>query len=360
MRDWLALVAFGAIALFVVTAGCSPSRPDLARLPADQQQYLIRLARVTQVELPPLDWYSLPPLPRARQVVLPIEVQQIDWVELLTLNQCELGPLIGYRNSVLGRVQSASERWLYERELLQRLQACGPEAEDRELFEGLTSTKAQQLPQLRYNAILAGPEWRAMMSLQKLSSGSALVNSRDVDLEQALYRLLGLATQQDVPPHSEFYEPLQALHFSNAGGGLRRQWRAHTLVLSTAATVLERAKAAPLCRNGQPTPRARNLQGVFLRYYVQQLQPQLSAMPAPDRGWLRAQDRLVRELIDEPDGPTSRLFEWYSAVFTDAPGSEFSRWRAAVDRHSRAWGWHLEACGLLPQPAADLADGLRD
>ena len=354
----MAIAVWGAIALLGMVAGCTASHPDLDRLPAEQQQYLIRLARVLQLELPPLGWYGLPPMPRARQVVLPIEAQQIDWLELLTLNQCELGPLIGYRNSILGRVQSASERWLYERELLQRLRACEPKAEDRELFEGLAAVKAQQLPRLRYNAILAGPEWRALVSMQKLSADSAPAGARDADLERALYRLLSLATQQAVPAHSEFYEPLQALRFSNAGGELRRQWRTQTLVLAAAANLLERAKAAPLCLTGQPTPRARNLQGVFLRYYVQQLQPQLSAMPAPDRGWLQALAQLVGELVgelegehlDSPEGPTSRLFDWYSAVFTAAPGSEFRRWRDALDRHSHAWGWHLETCGLLPQP----------
>ena len=118
--------------LWIALVGCSASEPGLARLPEAHQQYLIRLARVLEKDLSPIDWYVLAAPPRARQLLEPITEQQIDWLDLLTLNQCELGPLIGYRNSGLGRVLTTSERWLYETQLLERcLLYTSPSPRDR-------------------------------------------------------------------------------------------------------------------------------------------------------------------------------------------------------------------------------------
>ena len=365
--------------LWLVLVGCSATEPGLARLAAEQQQYLLRLARVLEQELQPVDWYPLPAAPRSRDLLEPIAEQQIDWLDLLTLNQCELGPLIGYRNSGLGRVLTTSERWRYERQLLQRLQGCEPAGDERELFETLTQLKRQQLPRLRYNALLAGPEWRALVSVQALAGDADLAAAQTASLEQALYELARLGrregrrdaqalgareSSEPWPGESELYEPLQTLRFSNAGGELRRTWRRQTLLLTAAADLLEGAQAAPLCLTGQPTPRARNLLGVFTTYYVEQIQPELSLLPQPDRGWLQALDQLVTGVVADVQrasvdgaGPSAALLGWHRSVFSAQRGSEFDRWRRAVDRHSQAWRWHLEQCNLLPQPSAT---GLRE
>ena len=346
--------------LWIALVGCSATEPGLARLPEAHQQYLIRLARVLEKDLSPIDWYVLAAPPRARQLLEPITEQQIDWLDLLTLNQCELGPLIGYRNSGLGRVLTTSERWLYETQLLERLQACEPAGADQELFETLTQSKQQQLPRLRYNALLGGPEWRALISVQALAGAGDLASAQTASLEQALDRLLRLDGQNE----RQLYEPLQTLRFSNAGGELRRTWRRQTLVLTAAADLLEAAQAAPLCLTGQPTPRARNLLGVFNAYYVEQIQPGLSLLPQPDRGWLRALDQLVTGVVADVqessaanNSPSAALLAWHRAVFSVQRDSEFQRWQQAVDRHSAAWRWHLTLCNLLPQPPTG---GLRE
>ena len=123
---------------------------------------------------------------------------------------------------------TTSERWLYETQLLERLQACEPAGADQELFEALTQSKQQQLPRLRYNALLGGPEWRALISVQALAGEGDLASAQTASLEQALDSLLRLDGQNE----RQLYEPLQTLRFSNAGGELRRTWRRQTLVLT--------------------------------------------------------------------------------------------------------------------------------
>ena len=346
--------------LLLGPAGCAPGDPGLQQLPQHQQQYLVRLARVLDVPLPPIDWPMLSAPPRPRDLVLPIEEQQIDWLDLFALNECDLGALIGYRNSGLGRVLEHSERWLYERELLRGLHRCEPGPQQTALFADLVRSKAQQLPLHRYNALLGGPEWRAFVSAPTLALDARWDPAQGAVVEQALYELIAVLESPDELSAAQVYDPLRTLRFTNAAGSVRQTWRQQTVVLRAAGELLEQAKATPLCRNGQPTPRARHLQTVFTRYYIEQIQPQLSGLPHPERGWLAALDQLVTAVMPPAASRTeqsARLLAWHNSVFTAQRDSEFARWREAIQRHSEAWRWHFEVCGLLPKPPIN---GLRE
>jgi Protein of unknown function (DUF3080) len=108
-----------ASACVLALAACVPTgEPDPGAV------YLERLGGVLDTTLrSPADPRG-PPWPSRRALTLPIVALEIDAVEFVALHGCDLGALAGYRNSPLGRVQSASQRLGYEAEWLRVVERC--------------------------------------------------------------------------------------------------------------------------------------------------------------------------------------------------------------------------------------------
>ena len=95
--------------LILCLAGCAPAGPD--EVLAD---YLERVARVTgsapRLESPG----PRPSYPARRALRVEVPGRSIDVGEFFDLHGCDMGALVGFRNSPLGRVQTASQRLGYE------------------------------------------------------------------------------------------------------------------------------------------------------------------------------------------------------------------------------------------------------
>ena len=336
------------VLLLGMVAGCSGGSDPL--LP-DERRYLDRLAGVlphgehsVALQVPPFE-----PLPRPRALRFDAPRDTVDVLAFLRLHRCDLGGLVGLRNSSLGRVQTPSQRFAYEAALIAGLTRCSAADDDPDL-QALLARKRKGWPQVVFNALFAGDEFRAFVATGQGPSRTA-EDVVDAGRVAATLRALGtLAAANPASVDTGVLEPLlRDLRFLSLAGQQRRAWRRQTIWLAEAARRLDGA-ATTLCRNGRPTPRARNALNVFQRYYVGPLQGVLADGAQPDRGWLRELHRLVAAAT-LAGAPAQRLRDWHQSVFDTADQSEYGRWRTALDAHTRGWQRLLAGCGLAPRPA---------
>ncbi|MFP4136806.1 MAG: DUF3080 family protein [Halomonas sp.] len=152
----LALVALGL-------AGCGGSDDNEALLRDYQRGLAERLELPPPEPTAPDNIGAFPEL-RERRVAIP-EVRE-GLLDVYALRECHIATLVAERNSALGRVAPASERWRYELKLLERLEAClDGEVPDRlaeqdlARLERLAATKREQLPAASWNGLFASEEW---------------------------------------------------------------------------------------------------------------------------------------------------------------------------------------------------------
>ena len=106
--------------------------------------------------------------PSQRQLMVDIPASRIDWVQFAQLHSCDLGALIGARNSARGRVRQASVALAYEVEWLRLAETCS----GFDWLDAAIAEKRAHLPVHVWNSTFAGPEMAQAMSL----AGGAIGN----------------------------------------------------------------------------------------------------------------------------------------------------------------------------------------
>ncbi len=319
-------------AALVILAACQPAGRDAAF-----QDYVSRLARVTGVaaEVPPAR--PLPPYPPRRALLVPIPRRTIDVAQFIDLNECGMGSLVGFRNSPLGRVQTASQRLGYETAWLDAAQRCGHEPWLRKLV----SDKRRWLPSLFWNATFAGREIRVAMG--------AAAPPADGDLADLL-RSLGdsyTRVEQGGFEVAHLERLLAGLEQGSWVGPARADWSAWRRYLDAGSATL-RGAVPRICRNRQPNTTTRRLSNVFIKVYADRVQPLLARRMAEQEAWVTELSRLSRRLGDVAPAAWRT---WYRAVLSpDRGDSEWQRTRRAVLDHVDAWKHVFAYCGIEPMP----------
>lgn len=325
---------------------------DLNQLEATGATYLERLAGVLDQpvgamaasdERAAASAPSATPWPSRRALVLTVAPHSVDGLEFLQAHGCDLGGLIGYRNSPLGRTQRASQRLAYEVEWLRVAAAC---RDAPAWVAALMAEKRSDLPRLFWNATLGSDEFRV-----------AAGRSRPAGLGDFAYLLRSLQDQQRAlsqPTPTGFdgvalEDALGELSRASHIGPARAGWAVQRRVLDTAAGVITDA-ASRVCPQGRSTPRSRYLGNVFARFYVGALQPMLAASQQRDAAWVDALNALGEALL--PVAPQAFL-EWRAEVVDPGnPQSEWARTRQAVVAHAKAWQQLFAACAIDPRSLA--------
>ena len=299
--------------------------------------YLARIARVTRSEaelpLPP----ALPAYPARRQLVLEIPRRTIDIFEFFELHDCDLGALVGFRNSPLGRLQQASQRLGYEAAWLAAAERCGADA--AEWLTEMGAGKRERLPALFWNATFAADEMRTALGAAAPPPDGDLadilrgLNDTLTNLEEGDFRLAELETL------------LNRLRQGSWVGAARGDWSRWRRYFGVTSAMLEGA-GPRICLNRRPTPRAERLKNVFLKLYVQQIQPELAVRLGRHQAWVAEIDRLSKRL--QPVQPPA-FAVWFDGVLSPHhPGSEWRRTRAAVVAHAEAWQALFAHCNIEP------------
>ncbi|MEQ8857588.1 MAG: DUF3080 family protein [Pseudomonadales bacterium] len=337
MSGWISASQNGvwrSLALTVALAlcGCQPSTPD-----AVLEDYVDRIARITSSEAALAELSPGPPYPSRRALTLEIPARTIDVAEFFELHGCDMGALVGFRNSPLGRVQSASQRLGYEVSWLAAADRCGADA--AEWLAALGVDKRAMLPALFWNATFAEDEFRVA-----LGAAGAAAPGDLADLLRGLNDSLTgvLDGGFDVAAFERRLGLLRQGSWAGPARGAWAHWRRH---LDRAAALLARATPG-ICRNRRPNVDTGRLQNVFRKFYVDRIQPDLAARMRRDEAWIVELERLAQRLAAVRP---AAYRQWFDQVL--APGSATSEWRRtrqSVIDHARAWQALFEFCGIEP------------
>jgi len=341
-----ALLSITLVLALIVVGGCGASDGGAAAHDRDLADYVARLGRVLALDLAVVVDAPGPAFPAARDLRVDVQRAEIALLQFVDVHGCDMGALVGYRNSPLGRTQGASQRLGYEAAWLEAIHRCDDRAPA--WLVALAAEKRALLPALFWNAVIAGDEMRVAAGAS-VAPGRADFSDQLRGLHDAFDRLAQSADAAGGGFDLQTFEQqLGALRGGSHVGPARQSWQRWRAHLEVAGSALQ-TQALRICRNGQPTPRSEILANVFARQYIERIQPRLAAEMRTHEAWIRALEALSTRL-DEVATPAYR--DWFDAVLAPTePASEWRRTQRAVVEHARAWQVLFDACGLDPRAA---------
>jgi hypothetical protein len=102
----------------------------------------------------------------------------------------------------------------------------------------------------------------------------------------------------------------------------------------------------PLCFNERPNQKFDVVQTVFLKYYINEIQPYIAKLHQQSEPLFKRIERLSSQL--NSDQKMSLVFDdFWSGVYL-SKGSEWQSFNAAIKQHTINWQQLLTQCGRLP------------
>ncbi len=346
------------LALILCFQSCTDSSSPTVAIHALETQYLKRLGNVLELALSVgrAQNTALVPFPRRRALKLPVTPLSIDVAQFAQLHGCDLGDLAASRSSSLGRVAGPVELLAQDQRWVQQAPSCA--ATGVPWLSDVVAAKRANLPLRFWNAVVAGAELSHAMSLAGSTAADTVL---PVYPDQALRGLADNWVQlsQASLATSVLNSNLQQLANSYPFGAQRLRWLQQRNTLAQAAHGLTQG-AAKICRNNQPTPKAKILRRVFNRFYREGIQPELARRYSAEQQSLAALARLLNELrgalelSDVDKQPVVEFTRWYRLTLdTGSAESEWRQTQLAVREHAAAWQSLWQQCGmpLAPNPA---------
>jgi len=268
--------------------------------------------------------------------------------------------VLGARNGPLGRVMDGPERLRYELRFRAGAERCLSvlDGEARERLDALLARKRNSWPAVLWNGTLGSAAWAqlygahgeawappparegaaALAALGPLRARVAALGPSALDVSSE-----ALAAAENP---GAWHGPWEALAHQRYPGVALHQLQRLTGALEGATRLLEeREGQRPLCPQGRPTPRAKRVNAVFLRYYGEGLQPAMAELERGLRPWLEATGSLWAQ-VQGGAPPAARPV---LAGFLDPRGpGPWQAYEAARNRHTARWQAVLGACQLMP------------
>ena len=336
-RRWQGLTLMAA--LLIGCGGSDGGESDV--LLTDYQQ---RLAASLGLEAPiPDSPDNIGSFPDRRKRLLEVPETREGMLNVYALRECHITGLVAERNNPLGRVATASQRWLYELELWRRLDACWrseiPESlaeSDRERLARLTETKAEQLPRVSWNALFGSSEWAG--SFSRVSSPLSPAETRLHDDQLAALAYLRDATLRQFDPawrpdSATLEGHLQTLQTRPFSAELLRTLMLAEQRLEEASNLLEQALERSCSRlTGFPDE-------LHQAPEHERLDAWLTRLEETAEGWLGAIDALLAAQVEGPEAVAEYRRRWLSLEAPEAPlpafGSARGRHEALRERLAR-------------------------
>lgn len=246
--------------------------------------YAKRLANVLDLEIDPREPPIILKFPSTRQLIQPTLQINLSVRDFLSLRGCELHQVLAKRNSQLGKVASASQRFISDLKTIQAGPACleflhsnSQSALAKELQEFL-ALKQAKLAGSAWYALLGGPEHAAFWSNQTTPAGyPKIIAHPQAHALSALSAIANSVSKQDLKLSLEKADTLEnhlaSLRFGD-GGILLKELTNLRFRLEQANALIKQKLNTPLCLQARPTPAARNLQNVVNKFFVPNVQAQ--------------------------------------------------------------------------------------
>ncbi|WP_163834118.1 DUF3080 family protein [Spartinivicinus ruber] len=321
--------------------------------------YLSRVARTLDIDDEPLNLKPLKLNLDKRILRLALPEVRLDLFDVLAITHCQLlTQKLAERNSALGKVLVENHRFLFEIALLDALDHClqHPETQtDSQLvkqLQGWQQKKTAALPATLWNSIFATDEMLLSLSFSTpplspdKSRSEATISALAFFTAQAKQlpdKTAQLASQADWDQH--FKQLYQRRYLGELN-------QANLLAITTLTTVshwLEQQNHHSLCPQGKPTPRAKILNTVFIKFYIGEIQPYLAHLNQLQIEWQQAMQRLLQQLSAQSNNPVWLRFKHQLIGQPNQPAIQLNTFEQATKRHARAWQQLLRQCQLMPQ-----------
>lgn len=323
------------ISLAILTSCTSRYQPE--QVLSDYTEGLSR-SRFVSVEVPKFVSPALYPPLQQRQKAL--SVYDISLLDFLSLQQCDVGFLVGKKNSVLGRVMPNSQRFLYEIEIVRAIENC--HIADKGLVEALShvaAVKRRELSIAFANAVFNGNEASEFFSLSNgfLPMENSIENYQP--LLASLRSLKNIGQNLTLLPHLKgetFENNLKALADSEYAGQLLYSLAQLTRYLNAVSVSIESLKA-DICG-----PSAIFLQQQFKQHYVKIIQPYMAKINSSAYQVLP-----IIEDVSVSSAPLSEVLrEYLSSLSLSQRGGLWNLYQNASQRHAKAWSQLFKRCGM--------------
>ncbi|WP_243711912.1 MULTISPECIES: DUF3080 family protein [Marinomonas] len=325
-----------ALGCLLLLTGCT-SRYQPESLLMD---YVKDLSRSKYIQLVVPDFVSpslYPPLHQRQQALTKFDVSILDF---LSLQQCDVGFLVGEKNSVLGKVMPASQRFLYEINIIRAIESCHiGNVQLAEKLNAIAKIKRQELPVAFTNAVFNGAEGKDFFSL----SNGFLPLKNDLTHYQVLLASLrdinALGANLSSLPKLEgkaFEEDLKALSDSEYAGQLIYSLAQLSRFLSVVSEAIEDLP------EGVCGPPVTFLKQQFERHYIKIIQPYMAKINATAYQILP----LIRQAAVYGQPLPKALDQYLSMLSLDQKEGLWGRYQRASQRHAQAWSRLFNRCDI--------------
>lgn len=303
-------------------------------------QYVVDLNRSAFLSFSSPDSLVPSGLPSARYRQQTLTQFDIGLLDFLSLQQCEVGAVVGKKNSILGKVMPDSQRFLYELDIIRAVESCDIKNDTlaAELL-GVVNKKREELPKALGNAIFNGAEAEAFFSL---SNGFLPLNystSEQQTLLDALNRLVMIAENlQELPSlnAATFEGDLKVLMDSEYAGRLLYSLVQVTQYLTQVTTYISSLDQT-VC--GAPMD---YLKQQFDVHYVKQIQPYMGRI---NQGAYLVLP-LLNRLVSATQPLTTEMEKFVSQLSLIDDKSEWRRYQGASQAHASQWSRLFKECAL--------------
>jgi hypothetical protein len=324
--------------------------------------YVWRLGNVSgsDAEAPALT--EAPTWPRARERRLEVPEVRGRFLEVFTLNECDLTRLLAERNSILGRHYSPVALLVHDTRVIERLNACHQrlaeieQPSEREAgflgrIEALHEAKTESFSAVAWNASFGEESFASLFSLSSPMLAPE-EEGRFVTAAAALDKLIEAQRRLDQGQVIEDLAELDLAHRelgrSGFGGSWIRAVRQQIHSLQTGSARLDAIDTDRFCPNGRPGTQARTLDTVFWKFYAGRVQPYLAQTHQQMRDIAPALERLWSA---QQVTPPPSVAEFRQATWVDSERSLRGQLDAAILAHAKAWQRVLGDCSLTPDAA---------
>lgn len=294
--------------------------------------------------------------PQKKLLTYTFKPSSINLLDFLRLSQCELQRHIGQRNSSLGRFMKPSQTLLYEYEFIVLASQCVEQLDDAHELSALLSSvvadKRLLLSQYRWNAFFSSDETISLFSLSSSPLNLSQLQQSPVELYSALTLLHRVFDANDIKQQTFYTQAQQKVSIEQAFAVIASSKRVGELRLSMELVrrylrradhlLAYRLSQQPLCLSAKPNPQFEIVNTVFVKFYIGEVQPYLSALHQQAKAMLQHIDALVQQLE-----PTPAFTVFWQDVYLNE-NSEWQRFDRAIGQHTKNWQALLTQCGRLP------------
>lgn len=262
--------------------------------------------------------------------------------EFYNLPDCGIKPIIAERNTSLGKLQSPSQRYLYEVRLLSMLTQCRLNAspEQSANLHNIITQKQDMLLHAWRNLLLNSREIQAAIFNPAVNTNVKFSHDFAITQWQQLLEFAPAKVLQSQPSHFDDLESI--LKHINEDQTPTRIWNDMALLshqLPQITTWLLTSTESLTCQKAADKTKVEYLRNVFNLFFIQKIQTQASKLSS----WHYKLRPILIDLYVKPFIPVT--MQHYINSYSE---SQFNQFKTAIRDHVALWQDLFNRCKMAP------------